>query len=100
MIVVIVRKDHCIDGRKSLEVNSRRHPSSRTGELYRGSALTPYRIDQYVESAELNKEARMTYPRNSEHVRCATRNHVFRSRSLEYPRIGIWQPWFSSSLDE
>src|SRR4051812_26235215 len=97
---MVVGKDYCVDWREPVEVDSRRGPSSRASEFYRGSALAPYRIRQYVEAGELDEEAGMTYPRDTEYVRCATRNRVFRSHSLEYAWIGIRLPTVSSSLDQ
>src|SRR3954471_6212784 len=97
---MVVGKNYCVDGREPIKVDSGGHPPSWASELYRRSALAPYRIDQYVESPELDEKARMAYPRHAEYIWCATGNHVFRDCPLEYAWIGILAPRVSSSLDQ
>lgn len=62
MIVVVVRDENCVDGRKLLEEHTRRRVSPRSGKLNRGSPFAPDWIGKDADSVRLDEEAAVAYP--------------------------------------
>ena len=69
MVVVIVRLQHDVERRKSVERDSRRHPALGPSELRGRRSLAPHGIGENVQTIQLDQEAGMADPRNCE-LRC------------------------------
>ena len=100
MIVVIVRKDYRVNRRQAVEFNSRRDPAPGPNELQWRRTHAPNRIEENVQSRDLDEKARMADPRHSEQVRSGPRHEKGRVGSSEHTRVGIGASRISPPLHQ
>ena len=66
MIVMVVRNENGVDGRKLVKGQTGCRVTSRPGKLNRGSPGAPDRIGKDADSLRLNEEGAVAYPGNGE----------------------------------
>jgi hypothetical protein len=72
----------------------------RADELYWRSAIAPDRIGQYVQSADLKQEGRVTDPGYRKQIRIGARDDIIGRDLHENPWVWVGATWISPSLDQ
>ena len=97
---MVVRNEHCIDWRQPVKIHGRGNPPVRPDELYRRSAIAPYRVCENVQSTDLKQESRVADPGDCEQIRICARNDVVRRYLHENPWVRVRATRISPSLDQ
>ena len=97
---MVVRENHGINWRQSIEIHGWRDPAAGPDELQWRSALAPDGIGENVEPRDLEQEARMSDPRDRELIRRGSWNYELWGDSRECARVGIRAARISPSLDQ
>jgi hypothetical protein len=100
VIVMVVRKNDDVDWRKVVERESWWNPSAWAGELYRRRPLTPDRIEQNVERAELKQKGAVADPGQRRFIGRSPWLYKLGCRELERRRIGVGAPRIPATLDQ
>jgi len=88
VIVVIVGQYDSVDGRQRIEVNCCWYTSPGTGETKRRSTVAPDRIEQKVQTADLEQKRGVANPGDGEHRGLAAREYESRNGSGKSERLG------------
>jgi hypothetical protein len=78
-----------LDGRKSVDRNGGRHPTTRPGEAERRSSLSPDRVREHVVTVNLNHRGRVADPRHAERAGRGARMNDGRRRRRKRRAIGL-----------